>query len=550
MNKFIFDSDDKSKIRFITKEHFHFKKGFIKITNKPFDKIFTDKILDVADLEISKSNKISLISYTGIVKKFSRKERKIKRKLIKNGEFIPIDYIEIDDFGFQKPLELDKYLNQEIYKIYDHISYKPLFKTRIKLDMNSYIDNHLFPLQIRSNKRKQCCATTFSYLKNYLLYIKNLDDVLFDKYVKVEFDLRKNVVHKFVDMFEPRNINDEYNRFDLKYYIHSVFNYFQHNDCISSSLYILNACFKHPILPIIYIKCPCFLMGNANCDDTVNLQLFILMFCMFHIDEESKTSQYKYIKQIYEDFMIPIIKRVILMKNNCLDFTVKKKIFPNYYDQSKKMKKVKISTLHFQLSTIICDCCSREHICCCYKLTKKFIKKKGIRSGYSVVCPNSNKLYNTKHNTICVKCGNCMYKHKKNKCPPPLQIEKPNIEEIDSIQKALSDENIETSKCPNCENLVTKDENCDKVRCGAVDGGGQQGCGTKFCFRCREDLTGLGDRYIDHLITSMKPDGSNTHWICKKFAIPCPTCYIKQFWDGKSNKIMCGECKIEFDYNI
>lgn len=566
MNKFI-RSDEYSKKRYMTEKDLFDKKGFVKMYDVSLDKIFTNKVLDVSDLETRQANTVSLVSYLGVIKKFSRKQRKIKRKLIQSGDFIPIDCIEVDDFGFEKPVDLKQYLKQEEYKIsmrmnrryngykfYLNPKYTHLLKTQIKIDISTQMDNNLFPLQIKSNKHKKPCATTLSYFKHYMVYLKNLDDKQLQKYVKVKFDLRKNLIKKYNDMFKSRNINSQLHSenisLDINYFITYYFGY---NNIDETSFRILSATYKHKLFPELFVQCPCFLMGNTECNSMVNIHLFLMLFLMFNTQNDEEQNKYfkNFINKFNTDFIEPIVKRFIKIHNNSLDITIKNKIYQTQHpDIKNKKRKFKISMLHFQITTIICDCCSKEHVCCSYKLSKKFLKKKGIRMGYSVMCPNNTKCYNSKHNNICVKCGNCIYKHKKNKCPPPVQIEKPSVQEIETLQKALEEDSIETKKCPKCDNLVTKDENCDKVRCGAIDGGGQQGCGTQFCFRCGEDISELGDRYIDHLITSMKPDGSNTHWICKKFALPCPTCSIKQFWDGKSDKIMCGECKVEFDVDI
>ena len=136
---------------------------------------------------------------------------------------------------------------------------------------------------------------------------------------------------------------------------------------------------------------------------------------------------------------------------------------------------------------------------------------------------------------------------KKYVCPPAVKVERLSDEELNCISQALSNDQVETCRCPSCNTLSTKDENCDKVTCGRVDGGRSVGCGTQFCFRCGDDISALGYDYLEHLIASMKPDGSYTQWICRKFAKACPDCNTRQFWDGHTQMIRCGICKQDFD---
>ena len=143
-----------------------------------------------------------------------------------------------------------------------------------------------------------------------------------------------------------------------------------------------------------------------------------------------------------------------------------------------------------------------------------------------------------------ITCPKCKEHHAIDSFTPcPKPPERLTEEEINTIQTAL-EEDSETSKCPSCSMICVKDDACDKVQCGRVDGGQVRGCGTTFCFRCNDIID--PHHYLSHLVVAQKSDGSDTHWTCRKFTRPCPQCLRLQFHDTTKETIICGSCSHEF----
>lgn len=465
------------------------------------------KSFDVADGEITNSLSIEFVIHYQIEKFYSRN----KRKLIKNGEFIPIDNIIVDEFGYQKNVNMMKQ-KKFILAQYINILYKEV-----------PINEQVFPLQFKSKKHKTPCGTTIEYFKSYLQYIKAMNNENIVKNVKIFWNNKQYVLNKYDHM--NYKINKKIINLESIYNMYEII-------CKKFISYAKTSC-NHLIIPFLYIKCPCSFIGFNRCNKFVNLFDFIIHLYIV----KGSYNMTKFKEWIINDFIFPIILRLIQHNNNYIHV---KNIYyktKTMYKNNKYIKKIIQQDIHQEIRTTICEFCLKEKVTISYKYTKQFLKKK--KYAYNLYCSCKQ--------TICGKCGNGFQKHKGKKCPKPVVIEKPTEEELQSVQKALQDDNIQTAKCPKCHFLATKDENCDKVKCGAIDGGRQQGCGIQFCFRCGDDISELGANYLDHLIVTMKPDGSNTHWVCKKFAKTCPSCDIKQFWDGISDKIMCGQCKVEFE---
>ena len=99
--------------------------------------------------------------------------------------------------------------------------------------------------------------------------------------------------------------------------------------------------------------------------------------------------------------------------------------------------------------------------------------------------------------------------------------------------------------CPNCRHFWAKDEECDKVKCSQ--------CSTKFCFTCGDDITDLGDNYLDHLISGPRIDkieeddieGDNIHFRCCKTYIRKATKHVtniendKKLFDFVIQSLLC-----------
>lgn len=496
--------------------------GFVKKKIYSLNNIYPKTLINTIDQELT-SFGINLEIQYGIVKNNSRNKRKIFKYHLRYN-------LISNDFIINNALD---------FKLKKYIINSDLFNPKLKIQNSISIPIHeqIFPLQIKSRKMKTPCGTSLQYFKNYLQYIKNLTDEELVKKVKLKFYLSDYLINKYIKLIKfPNFKKHKYDIFDLNKHVNLLIRYhFQfYNEYI-------NICYGehfHKLIPLIHLTCPCFINDDNNCKKTIDIELFILLLKLYSDNYYINN----FIKFIYIDFIIPIIKRFISINNNSYDVTTTtiRKIVINRRNYFKCREK--ISLIHHQITNVRCESCYREHICCTYKLSKNFIKRNNIMIKYSYNCDKNQ------HHKCCAKCGNFTTKHKGKKCPKPINVIRPTSQEINEIRNALNNENIELAKCPNCDNIATKDDNCDKVRCGAIDGGRRDGCGTQFCFRCGDDLSNLRENYLQHLITTMKPDKTQTQWICKKFAIDCPTCNIKQYWDGISDKIMCGECNIKFDY--
>jgi hypothetical protein len=509
-------------------------KGFIKKKILNINKIYPNNIIDVCDLENRKSLDNTILLQYGIIKRNSREKRKIIRKYTKLGLDM-FEIIEILKNIFNK--NFSTITKEKIYIINE-------FNPKINIINHIPIQEQMFPLQITSRKMKTPCGTTLQYFKNYLQYLKNLQFDDFVKKVNITFHLTDFVIDKYYKKLKLNYSKKNNTVFDFNKELNLMLRYHYHASFYPNNLKIYYGQHEHNIIPLVSIECPCSLMTNEKCKKTIDLELFILILKLY--SNESYTL-INYIKFIYNDFIIPVIKKYIENSKNKLHVITKHKLFyKEYNNRTVFIQKEKISVINHELTNVTCAHCLEEHICCTYKLSKNFIKKKHnkIRSIYTYKCIKKTNIMGC----CCSKCGNYMTQHRNNKCPPPIKVDKPSPEQLNEIQKALNDDNVESALCPKCNNIVTKDEHCDKVRCGAIDGGRYEGCGIQFCFRCGDDLTQLRENYLQHLITVMKPDKTQTQWICKKFAIECPICKIKQYWDGKSDKIMCGECNIMFDH--
>jgi hypothetical protein len=199
-------------------------------------------------------------------------------------------------------------------------------------------------------------------------------------------------------------------------------------------------------------------------------------------------------------------------------------------------KSTKPATVKFGIFTKYCPSCKQE-------TTKLIPSYKMYISGrfYSSHLAQFNIILNNCwkcHNESCWKCHNEPHDHFS---PCPKKLVPITQAELDEIQNALEDE---TARCPTCDHVCTKDDACDKVQCGRVDGGRQEGCGTTFCFRCSEIID--NHDYLTHLSVSQKPDGTDTHWVCRKFTRNCPSCSKTQFYDTTKDTIICGTCQTEF----
>lgn len=454
----------------------------------PIKKLPT-KCIDVStgDKEYSLDMKITEPHY--IRKRYSRSVR----KNIKRGLFMPID---------SKPTKIVCYPQLKVKETDDDVT--------------------ILPLYFKSNKYKNPCGTTVNYFKNYLQFIKGLDDIAFMHHVKFSFSNPDKTIEKIASVVTKKQEQTHTMQNQVYKYI---------SNCIMSNFHNTNGTKRTVgihLLPIIKIKCPCSILGGSQCNKLADILTFIFI---------NFKSNATFMNWIVNNFIKPVTVRYIKLK----------KVVDVTFILTQKGKN---HTRFAELRVATCHSCITEQVCINHKITKTNKPHKKtygvkLRYTYNTICRECSEYF-------CSECGNDSKNHsyvsKRSVCPPRVTLSKPTTEELAEIQKAFDDEKVETSKCPKCNNLVTKDENCDKVKCGSVSGvSSLKGCGTQFCFRCGEDISHLKDNYLDHLITTMKPDGSMTTWICKKFCKKCPECDAGQYWDGKSDKIKCGSCHNEFD---
>lgn len=485
----------------ITNYELHNKNGYIRYKKQNIH-FFSDITYDVSDGNCVKSYSPKYLMYEGVIKKFSRK----KRKMIKNGDYIPLDICSPtteDAIG-------NSYEERLLAKLTYPISYHEIPKQQVI--HNTTIDEQtIFPLYKKSRKYKTPCSSSLSYIKQYLTYVKHMD------------------THEFMKTVSMKLFPD----YEVKTYV--KYNFVWNPDITHSivkSLYILfiNMC-KETICPILYVKCPCYLMGEKKCNKMINVMQLIDIVMLS--DEPIIVSEFT--KWLYKEFVIPVIQRKIEINNGPIQYTYKR-VSPN-----------KTTVRFLELTSCLVECCMQHKLIIRYKNSETTIKKRGVKKCHMFYCNCSMDVLLYTRLRVCSCCGNYASKHKKRtKCPAKICVEDITEEETKAITQALLDDNIESATCPNCSMICTKDENCDKVRCGAIDGGHTNGCGTSFCFRCGEDITCLGTNYLNHLHVVVKPDGTNTHWVCKKFSKECPQCNIKQYWDGESDTIHCGVCNSPF----
>jgi hypothetical protein len=252
-----------------------------------------------------------------------------------------------------------------------------------------------------------------------------------------------------------------------------------------------------------------------------------------------------------------ISQLVFMKKKDCVNFITKSFIpylYDNLFDDPYKEYSIVIDrstlyshvkydiplptkpcTVRFGIFTKKCVLCKKSTSR--YTPSWKFIQHSNV---------HARQLFYNELN-MCLSCGHatcslCDNEPHPYTSPCPKKIIPITSEELDSIEGALEDE---TARCPTCDHVCTKDDACDKVQCGRVDGGRQEGCGTTFCFRCKEIID--NHDYLTHLSVSQKPDGTDTHWVCRSFTRNCPTCSKTQFYDGTQTSITCGTCQTSFE---
>lgn len=519
-------------------------------------------VYDIANFELCKS-----IDNTYEYKLFKKKKvySRNETKLIHNGSYIPLESMGIDEFGYAKNTKI---IMKNIINTNTNIINSQLTFKFNKDD----IDNCVFPLHIQTNKYKKTCGSNIHMLKNYLQYVKNLSPEMKKNIVNVSWMKCDDVIEKIVSINHNKfkQVTMKYNYLkhykdnmlsNIKYFICKMLNennlFPIHRKNIHTVIFN-NKLSKHLLLPFIEVKCPCEFMGCKKCNKYINILQLLCNYNTISLCNQKNRNELLYTlpirtfnKWLSETFIKDVLFDNIKENKDVVNVKIERFVFRKQSDKfpenEKKIKKV----THITINRCVCHNCGEERILRNYKKSKSQIKKSGCHN--MIRCIKCSSL-------MCSCCGNDCISHTKTvkkgkkritvflqKCPPIPNFEVISNETICDISRALNEENIETSKCPNCDLLVTKDDACDKVMCGKIDGSSiTGGCGTKFCFRCSEDITHLGFDYLDHLIVTMKPDGSNTNWICRKFAKPCPTCEIKQYWDGVSDKIHCGNCKADF----
>ena len=294
---------------------------------------------------------------------------------------------------------------------------------------------------------------------------------------------------------------------------------------------------KHYLYPVMYVKCPSHTMGGT-CTKWVNIA-----FVLYQLILDDNGDLLKWVEEEFAPFLckyiMPNVDKVTVSSPEGSSF-------PALYEYTQGWNTGIVTVRHtetryvrgepepvedirdnkFILHYVECQHCAemRQHH---YSIGIRYANSK--RSFFGTRCNHCKR-------AICIKCG---YNHGgKQSCRTRPFMNEVSEDEIHSVQAALAETNTHSTKCPSCDLLHLKDEACDKVQCS---------CGTKFCFRCSEDLAHY-DNYMDHLIVAMKSDGTNTHWICKKFAKPCPECTRLQLWDptANGNEIKCGACDTVF----
>jgi len=286
---------------------------------------------------------------------------------------------------------------------------------------------------------------------------------------------------------------------------------------------------KHYLYPVLFVKCPSHTMGGS-CTKWVNLA-----FIMYQLILHDNKDMLNWIDIEFAPFLckhlMPNTDKVVVNEQQAYTHGWNSGIVTAPYTQQKHIRgepdPVKqTKKLQFIVHYVECQHCAemRQHH---YSIGIQYANTKKCFIGTR--CSNCS----------CVICTKCGYNHtRQQKCKTRPYTDEVTEDEIHSVQAALAETNTLSTKCPSCDLLHLKDDACDKVQCS---------CGTKFCFRCSEDLAHY-DNYMDHLIVAMKSDGTNTHWICKKFAKPCPECTRLQLWDSTANgnEITCGACQTVF----
>lgn len=516
---------------------------------------FPTNVYDISNSELCKS---IAHNYGYELYKKKRVYSRSKTKLIRDGSYIPLENMNIDEFGYT---EYTKLIRKNIFN-----TNKLIISSGLSFEFNNDINNCVFPLHIQTNKYRKPCGSNIHMLKNYLQYVKNISLEMRKNIVKVSWMKCDDIIEKIVcinlNKFKQVTMKHNY----LKNYKNNIIspikglicrmlyenNLFPIHTRNISMVMFNQKKIKHLLLPFIEVKCPCEFMGCKKCNKYINILQLLCNYNTLSIYNNRKNGVlYQFNKWLCDTFIKDILFDNIREKNNVVNVKLEGFVFRKqsykFPENEKKIKKI----THITINRCVCHNCGEESIIQNYKKSKSQIKKSGTHNMIS--CKKCCSL-------ICGCCGNAGISHTKTikkgkkritvflqKCPPIPNFEVISNETICDISRVLNEENVETSKCPKCDLLVTKDDACDKVMCGKIDGSSiTGGCGTKFCFRCSEDITHLGYDYLDHLIVTMKPDGSNTNWICRKFAKPCPTCDIKQYWDGVSDKIHCGNCNAEF----
>ena len=513
-----------------------------------FIKSQATQVYDVANYEETVPSRVGIVEKQTVDKrKFSRN----KIKMILNGSYIPIDiyknytdswgYVNVD-IPIEKLVALKKYPLLTKYTIGRTLS--------IKND-----EDNPFALFPRTKKQKVPCGISLSMMKSYLQYInqKPYDEkAQYITFKWVDFETfhtytRINFKNRICGDYAKKHCVDIMNLITFDTINLKAFNTnssFGNNKCygISSAVKM-----NHQIYPLLFIKCPCSFMGCTKCERYFNAyKVFQLLLLTNTLKKSCQLAYKKSHVELFIWFQTTFLKNYVDERlesfANHIEPVSITRVITNTSLKKMKRRKQNTVTTHMELKKVTCANCVEEKYTLVYKMNKG--KQRKLKR-YKQPLHEIIKCLKCK-NRICVGCGHNPYMHKGGKCLTPVEVSVVTDDEVAQVQSALSEDSVETSKCPRCDYLVTKDENCDKVRCGAIDGNGNAGgCGLAFCFRCKEDISQMTN-YIDHLIVTMKPDGSSTHWMCKKFAKACPTCSIKQCWDGTSDKIMCGECKEEF----
>lgn len=445
----------------------------------------------------------------------SRKNRKNKSKIL-------IDSLKVDDFGFliessSRPTRI-KSCYVDINRL---TTFFPLYKS-------IECEDRTIAMHPKSNRCKSPCGLNVSMLKHYLMYIKNLPYHEMNKILRIKWE----ILSEFgIPLKRPDNL-DKYHlvisaiyrtigpyRKSISFDNPQTRKIHGYNYDLSSTIIP-----GHYVVPVIEVKCPCSYMGCNRCNKNINLST--LAWILNQLDD------YKYMHEWYYKTFIKSILYTILDEKNKIPIKITK-------------IGTKTKNIYMELHKITCFSCGIKSLNITYKKSKNMIDKKKTTIFEHHTCPKCDKIN-------CGRCGNSKHdhynkkrhKHSKmlRKCPPPPVFSDISNNELQQVEAALGLH--ESRKCPTCNLLTSKDDACDKVVCNSP------GCGTHFCFRCGDDITELGNNYLSHLVVTMKPDGSHTSWVCKKFCKNCPACDSGQYWDGASDKIQCGMCHIEFDVDV